>query len=78
MTAAAMFDLHYTPTEEEHYVAMDDNVMDYVSSIQNMMESYVGIDNPIDERIEVIGEPNNVVLRRGRWGIDIFIPKISS
>ena len=32
-TAAAMFDPYYTPTEEDNYVAMDDNFLDHVSSI---------------------------------------------
>ena len=67
-TAAAMFDPYYTPTEEEYSAAVDDDVLDYVASIQNMMEPYLGTNNQVDERIEVFGELNEMVLRRGRWG----------
>ena len=44
-TAAVMFDPYYTPTEEEYSMAMDDDVLDYVSSLQNMIEPYLGTDN---------------------------------
>ena len=63
-----MFDPYYTPTEEEYSVAIDDDVLDYVVSIQNMMKSYLGVKTRVDESIEVIGEPNDIVLWRGHWG----------
>ena len=61
-----MFDPYYTPTDAEYSEAIDDDVLDYVTSIQNMMEPYLGNDNQVDERIEILGELNDMVLRRGR------------
>ena len=67
-TAAAIFDPYYTPTEDEYARVVDENVLDYVSSVKELMEPYVTEENRVAELLEVQAELNDIVLRRGHWG----------
>ena len=67
-TAAAIFDPYYSPTEGEYARVVNDDVLDYVSSVKELMEPYVTQENREAELLEVQAELNDIVLRRGHWG----------
>ena len=43
-------------------------MLDYVSSVKELMEPYVTEENRVAELLEVQAELNDIVLRRGHWG----------
>ena len=67
-TAASIFDPYYTPTEDAFAAAINDEVLDYVGSVQNLMQPYFSEDNIEAQMIEMQAEVNQIVLRRGHWG----------
>ena len=67
-TAASIFDPYYTPTEDAYAAAVDNEVLDYVGSVQNLMQPYFSKDNIEAQMIEMRAEVNQIVLRRGHWG----------
>ena len=67
-TAASIFDPYYTPTEGAYAAAVDNGVLDYVGSVQSLMQPYFSEDNIEAQTIELQAELNQIVLRRGHWG----------
>ena len=66
--AAAIFDPYYAPTEDAFAAAINDEVLDYVGSVQNLMQPYFSEDNIKAQMIEMRAEVNQIVLRRWHWG----------